>query len=76
MEAVRRQARRGWRAALGGALGVLLLAPTPSGQGREDKALRRPASASSVERRNGATNPALVPGQAVDGNGQTRWSSD
>ena len=62
--------------ALGGALGVLLLAPTASGQGREDKALRRPASASSVERLNGVTNPALVPAQAVDGNGQTRWSSD
>lgn len=43
------------------------MAPPPSG---EDKALNRPATASTTE------GPGLEPGKAVDGDASTRWSSN
>lgn len=69
---------------IGALLALLVLAPAASAQttSGEDKAMGRPASASSTQRpggqsgQAGCVSPACDPGKAVDGNPYTRWGSD
>jgi DNA-binding NarL/FixJ family response regulator len=71
---------RGRCVALLALVATLALAAPASAQDRPDKALDRPATASSVERpRNGGaclTPDACHPGLANDGRTDTRWSSE